>query len=230
MWPPPLVVYLAASHDQQTANALASMPVLLSYAYGEQPFLDKGFQQAFGRVLLDCGAYSELTQGEKKKVDVEAYKEWAEAWRETADAIAGVDNVAGNWRKSMKNYKKIPFSFPTMHTTDPKELLPELVAMAQERKTWLGISVSAEKGKKNFVRWVCDNVPEGLHLHGWALRGYTHIRRLNSVDSTGWLREAMALRTNPQTAHLNMVECLDVVIKRYQRWARTIKKPAASLF
>lgn len=76
---------------------------------------------------------------------------------------------------------------------------------------------------------VCDSVPEGLHIHGWALREFSYIRRINSVDSTGWVREAMALRTNPQTAHLNLGECIEVVVKRYQRFKRTIQRAPATL-
>ena len=66
-------------------------------------------------------------------------------------------------------------------------------------------------------------MPDDLHVHGWALRAYTHIRRLDSVDSTNWWRDAMDLRTLPALAHLTYGECLEIIVKRYQRWHRVIR-------
>ena len=49
-------VYLASPNNQLQASHLADMPVLLSYAL-YSPFLDR-YQQSFGRILIDSGAYS----------------------------------------------------------------------------------------------------------------------------------------------------------------------------
>lgn len=211
-------VYLASPNTQQQAEHCSGMAVLLSFALFK-PWMWQ-YQPSFSRILIDCGAWSVLNSG--AEIDRGAYRDFGGLWRNHADAVAGIDDIGGDWRKSMANYAAIPWTFPTIHDSDPPELLPELVAMAQERMTWLGIGlVPPREGKESFVRWVCDNVPEGLHLHGWALRRYTHIRRLNSVDSTNWWRDAMKLRQ--QLPWLTYGECLDLMVRKYQRWTRQIR-------
>ena len=213
-----LVVYLASPNTQQQAEHVSDMPVLLSYACYSN-WLDKGYQQSFGRILIDSGAYSEMNSG--KKVDVVKYAEWARSWGVTVDAWAGLDDIRGDWRRSMENYKH--GGFPTIHDSDPPELLADLVQLSVERGNWLGIGLlPPREGKERFVRWVCDNVPESLHLHGWALRRYTHVRRLDSVDSTNWWRDAMAIRQ--ALPWLTYGEALEIVVKRYQRETRVVRE------
>ncbi len=214
------MVYLASPATQQQAEHACGMPVLLSYACWS-PWLDR-YQQSFPRLLIDSGAYSEFTTGQA--VNLDAYMEWADRWHGHADAIAGLDDISGDWRKSMRNYEQFPEGFPTIHDTDPPELLDDLVNLALRRRHWLGIGLKPPReGKEKFVRWVCDNVPDGIHVHGWALRAYTHIRRLDSTDSTNWWRDGMAIRQ--QLPWLTYGEALEIVVKRYVRWQRTIREP-----
>lgn len=223
-----MIVYLASPATQQQAEHAAGMPVLLSFAIHQKAnWLNKGYQQAFDRILIDSGAFSEFNSG--KKVSLEEYMDWSERYKARADAIAGLDDISGDWKRSVKNYERFPGGFPTFHETDPKELLPDLVSLAQERKQWLGVGLLPPRGgKENLVRWICDRIPKGIHVHGWALREYTHVRRLDSVDSTNWWRDAMALRNIPQLKHLHYGECLEIIIKRYQRWKRTLKDGSKS--
>lgn len=213
-------VYLASPNTQQQAEHVAGMPVLLSYAcYGQ--WLDKGYQQSFARILIDSGAYSEFKSG--KKIDLPAYAEWSARWTSHADAVAGLDDISGDWRRSMANYAAFPGGFPTFHDTDPPELLDDLIALARERRQWLGLGLKPPReGKERWVRDTCERIPDGIHVHGWALRRYTHVRRLDSVDSTNWWRDAMALRARTGLTHLTYGECLEIVVKRYQRETRTI--------
>jgi hypothetical protein len=174
---------------------------------------------------------NKLQKGKARKIDLGAYRAWSELWRGHAEAIAGLDDILGDFKLSLANYQAIEWSFPTWHETDPLELIDDLSEMALERKTWLGIGLLPPRhGKEPIIRKALERVPEGLHVHGWALRAYTHIRRLNSVDSTNWWRDAMKLRQ--QLPWLTYGECLDLIIKRYQRWTRTIREPneSASLF
>jgi len=217
-----MIVYLASPNTQQQAEHVADMPVLLSFAcYSD--WLDR-YQATFDRVLIDSGAYSELNSG--KRIDLSEYAEWSERWVGHADAIAGLDDISGNWRRSLANYEAFPGGFPTIHDTDPPGLIDDLVQLAQERRQWIGIGIKPPReGKERWIREVCDRIPEPIHIHGWALRRYTKIRRLNSVDSTNWWRDAMKLRTIPDLAHLTYGECLELVVKRYQRWDRQIVEP-----
>lgn len=219
-------VYLASPNTQQQAEHAAEMAVLFSFAC-YSPWLDK-YQQSFRRVLIDSGAYSAFTTG--KPVDIVAYGEWAARWVGHADAIAGLDDISGDWRKSLANYEAMPLGFPTIHDSDPPELLRDLVQLARERGNWIGIGLTPPRqGKERFVRWVCDNVPEDMHVHGWALRAYSHVRRIDSMDSTNWWRDAMQLRRD--LPWLTYGETLELVIKRYQREQRIFREDTkATLF
>lgn len=212
-----MTVYLASPSNQLQANEVVDMPVLLSFALFT-PFLDK-YQHAFRRILIDSGAYSVLNTG--KKIDLSEYAEWSLRWAEHADAVAGLDDISGDWRQSLRNYEEMPNGFPTIHDSDPPELLRDLVALAQERGNWIGIGlVPPREGKQNFVRWACDNIPEGIHIHGWAMRAYTKVRRIDSVDSTNWWRDAFKVRRD--FPWLTFGESLEIIVKRYQRESRMI--------
>lgn len=69
------------------------------------------YQASFSRLLIDSGAYSELTG--KAKVDLGRYREWSQRWQGHADAVAGLDDISGDWRRSLRNYAEIPWGFPT---------------------------------------------------------------------------------------------------------------------
>ena len=110
------------------------MPVLLSFAK-YTPFLDK-YQQTYPNILIDSGAFAELNSGHK--IDGVKYKEWQCQWGH-ADAIAGLDDISGNTARSLENYTKYG-GFPTMHDTDPKSVLPELIDISREQGgNWVGI-------------------------------------------------------------------------------------------
>jgi hypothetical protein len=214
-------IYLASPAQQVQAHAANGMPVLLSFAK-YTPFLDK-YQQTYPHILIDSGAFAELNSGHK--IDGVKYKEWQRQWGH-ADAIAGLDDISGNTARSLENYTRYG-GFPTMHDTDPKSVLPELIDISREQGgNWLGIGLKPPReGKQDFIRWVLDNTPDDIHIHGWALRQYMHLSRLDSVDSTNWWRDAMDLRVIPLCKHLSYGECLDITVKRYQRESRMIQKP-----
>lgn len=220
-----MLIYLASPNTQQQVEHVAGMPVLLSYAcYSD--WLGKGYQESFARILIDSGAYSEFSSG--KKIDLSAYADWSQRWVGHADAIAGLDDIAGDWRRSLRNYEAFSLGFPTFHETDPPKLLDDLVTLAWERGRWIGLGLLPPRdGKERWVRAALDRIPDGLHVHGWAMRRYTHCRRIDSVDSTNWWRDAMKLRTMNELSHLTYGECLDIVVKRYQRWERRITEPKA---
>lgn len=218
------MIYLASPGNQQQAEHVIDMPVLLSFGLYD-PFLDK-YQHAFSRILIDSGAYSVLNSGET--IDIEEYAEWSLRWQGHADAVAGLDDIAGDWRKSIANYEAMPNGFPTIHDSDPPEILKDLIPMAQERGGWLGVGLlPPRQGKERFIRWVCDNVPDDIHIHGWALRSYSHVRRIDSIDSTNWWRDAMKYRRD--LPWLTYGEALEIVVKRYQRERRMFVEDSQSV-
>src|SRR5882724_10499639 len=104
-----MITYLASPNSQQQAEHCSGMPVLLSYAcFGKWMHQ---YQMSFSRILIDSGAFSVLNSG--KRVDIYQYKDWSRQWMGHADAIAGLDSIRGDWKRSLRNYGKIPWSFPT---------------------------------------------------------------------------------------------------------------------
>lgn len=202
------------------ADYLRDMPVLLSF--GIYPKWCDDYLQSFDRILIDSGAFSEFNSG--KKVDGKAYKDWCSRWQETShvDAIAGLDDIRGDWRKSLKNYEAFG-GFPTMHETDPPELLNDLIPIARERGNWLGIGfLPPRAGKWDWLNRTIDRVPDDLHIHIWAGGEYCGHPRCDSADSTNWFRDAWAYRND--LPFLTPAECVELVVKRYQRERRKVVK------
>lgn len=209
-----LDVYLSHPGNQLQAHMVSGLPVLVSFA-NVSKWLEE-YICSFGKLLIDSGAFSVLSSG--RKVDLVEYKEWSSRCRDRAEAIAGLDDIEGNWRMSLRNYEKIPWSFPTYHDTDPPELLDDLIDMARERGKWIGVGVLPPRGgKETWVRETLEKIPDDLHVHGWALAQYRHIRGFSSLDSTSWFRRAMQIKQSQWCSHLTYAECLEIEVKSYRR-------------
>lgn len=218
--------YLGTPGNALQAHAALGMPVLVSYGAARKlgPWLSD-FARGWERLLIDSGAYSEL--GGAEPVDIDAYFEFTRRFP-WADAVAGLDDIRGDWRRSMKNYAR--GGFPTFHDTDPPELLDDLIPLARERGGWLGIGLLPPRtGREAWLRRTLERIPDDIHVHGWALGAYDHLARLDSIDSTNWWRDSQKILTHPNTAHLTPGEALEIVVKRYQRRARVMTEPDAQL-
>lgn len=212
-------VFLASPNNQLQAHAANGMPVLISFALWNEWMGD--YTPSYEKLLIDSGAFSEFSTGEK--IDINEYMDWAERWRDQAVAIAGLDSIEGDWRQSLDNYEKFKRGFPTFHESDPPGLLNDLISMSKERNQWLGIGlIPPRQGKYKWMKETLEKIPEGIHVHGWACRAYTNFSRIDSVDSTNWWRDAYALKIDGKLKHLTYGECLEIIIKRYQRWDRKI--------
>ena len=214
----PLRVYLASPANQLQAHIVREMPVLMSFAVAKHHtgrWLDHALP-SFSRLLIDSGAYSELSG--RVTIDLDEYLEWAAriTW---ADAFAGLDDISGDWKRSLSNYER--GGFPTFHDSDPDELLPDLIDLARARGGWIGLGlIPPRQGKERWLRETLDRIPDELHVHGWALRLYAHLSRLDSIDSTNWLRDAMKLSAHPLLTHLTLGETLEIIAARYRRIGR----------
>ena len=209
-------IFLASPNSQMQAASVCDMPVLLSYAMRKTTgkWIER-YITSFSHLLIDSGANSELTTGQK--IDGQAYVDWADKWRVMADAVAGLDDISGDWQRSLRNYEQFG-GFPTYHDTDPPELLDDLLPIAFERGNWLGIGLLPPRtNREDWLIRTLDRIPSHVHLHGWALRRYAHLRRFNSMDSTNWWRDALQLSSVKEIEHLTPAECLDIIVKRYKR-------------
>lgn len=214
-------VYLSSPNTQQQAHAANGMPVLLSFPIASPKIWLHRYLPSFDRILIDSGAFSEFNSG--KVVDLAAYAEWSQEMmtRPNVDAAACLDDIRGDWRRGLKNWEAMPWTFPVLHDSDPPEALD---AILERTPAWLGLGmVPPRRG----ARWLGETLaalreraPQ-IHVHGFALRG--HIGALMrhagpiSVDSTNWIFDVRAMLTNRLTAHLTPAECLDIIVKRYRR-------------
>lgn len=218
-----MTVYLGSPGSQMHADYCSGMPVLLSYAVYPKGGWIEDYAPSFSRIMIDSGAFSEMNSG--KAIDGAAYKDWQERWKGKVDAIAGLDDIRGDWKKSLANYKAFG-GFPTFHDSDPDELLDQLVAISREQgNNWIGLGlVPPRTGKEVWIRRACERIPDDLHVHGWALRAYTHVARLDSVDSTNWFRDSWQVKN--WLPYLTGGECVEIIIKRYQRETRMTREKA----
>jgi hypothetical protein len=225
-------VYTSSPRNQLQMHLLNDMPVLMSYALKTPVWAQ--YAPAWGRILIDSGAYSALNPN-NPAVDIATYIGWAAQWH-WADAVAGLDDIRGDWRLSLKNYERFPKGFPTYHPgADPPELLDELIPMARERGGWIGVGLvpndaGSRAGQETNVREALDRLADSdLHVHGWALGQYLHLPGIHSFDSTTPLRQAMALRARGGCAHLTYGECIEIEVKRLQRQRRMPKSDSLQI-
>ena len=197
------------------AHMAENMPVLVSFAQ-KRTAVERSYMDTFSHLLLDSGAYSEHNSG--VSIDIGAYVEWTKRWP-WAVAWAGLDDINGDWRRSLKNYKA--GGFPTLHDTDPPELLDELIPMARERGGWIGLGLKPPRHRKEaFLRSALDRMPADLHVHGWACGAYSHLQRFDSVDSFNWILDIPMILNHSNTKHLTPAEALEIIVKRYRRMGR----------
>lgn len=203
------------------ADYLRGMPVLVSFA-SVKPWMDD-LIPSYDQLLIDSGAYSELTGN--AKVDLSAYADWAQQWP-AADAVAALDDIRGDWERGLENWRRHPWMFPTYHNSDPEEALEVIL---RERPRWIGLGMVPPRNKREWLLRTLERIPAGIHVHGWALRAYAWHPRLDSVDSTNWFRDALDLNALPLCRHLTPGECVEIVVKRYRREGRMKARAGDSL-
>lgn len=204
-------IYLASPGSQLHADALRDQPVLLSYGASlKHPWWPRWIQ-SYERILLDSGAFSE--HNSSMKIDLPAYLDWVQEFP-AIDAYAGLDDISGDWRRSLENYKA--GGFPTFHDTDPEELLDDLIPMARERGGWIGIGLKPPRTQReDWLRRTLERIPDDLHVHGWAMVAYAYLPRFDSMDSTHWWREA--LKYCGWMPWLTHGEALEISVKKLRR-------------
>lgn len=210
--------YLGSPGNQLQAHAARDQTVLVSFAVWQKfkPLSD--WMPSFKSVLLDSGAYSELNSG--KVINLDDYLAWRAdfPW---ADAWAGLDDISGNFSRSLRNYER--GGFPTIHNTDPDGALEDLIPIARERGGWLGVGLKPPR--TNCDLWLYETlpkIPDDLHVHGFAMGAYTHHERIDSIDSTHWWNEAMKYRT--RMPWLTYGETLEIAVKKTVRVPRMVVK------
>lgn len=220
-------IYFSSPSTQTHAAALKGRRVLLSYAM-RQKVVYRDHVPTFRRVLLDSGAWSAFTTG--KKVELAAYIDWALPLLGLPHVVAaaGLDDLSGDWRQSLRNYQAFPRGFPTFHVSDPAGLLDDLLAICRERKLWLGLGMcgrqqSIDRDKERWLRDALGRIPGDVHVHGWALTRYAHVGGMHSTDTTRWLWLAQSIQAHHHTSQLTTAEAIGVAVKQILRLPRGLK-------
>ena len=204
-------VYLASPNSQLQAHVANDMPVLLSFGIWS-PWM-RDYARTYSHLLIDSGAYSVHNSG--IDLDIIEYRDWHQQFDGHADAIAGLDDIGGDWKKSMTNYER-GGGCPTFHETDPPELLDDLVPLAACRGNWIGIGLKPPRHRKrSWLRETIERIPDDMHIHGWAMRQYSDLAGWDSMDSTNWWRDGFQIKN--LLPYLTYGECLEIIVKRYQR-------------
>ncbi|PCJ07789.1 MAG: hypothetical protein COB10_12025 [Planctomycetota bacterium] len=213
-------MYFSSPGSQLHAAACKGRRVLLSFATWS-PWIDQ-YIPSFKSIMLDSGAFSTLNSG--VKISLPEYIEWVARYP-FCDSWAGLDDISGDFNASLTNYTH--GGFPTYHTTDPPELLPQLISIAKQMPVngnhWIGIGMLPPR--TGFGTWLRETLEqlddEPLHVHGWALGSYLHEERLDSYDSTNWFRDAFQIRS--KLPWLTYAEALDISILRLERRQRIVE-------
>lgn len=208
--------YVGTPGNQFQAHLLIDKPCLISFAHArKKTWLTKnGYADAFSHLLVDSGAYSEMTLG--VAIDGYEYVDYVQSLSRVT-AWAGIDDISGDWRRSIDNYQKFG-GFPTIHDTDPIELLDDLIPMAREGQGWIGVGLEPPRqGKQEKVREILDRMPSDLHVHGWALGRYRRMSdRWDSMDSVHAWFEFGKIR-NALGPWLTPTEAMELAVKKVER-------------
>lgn len=209
-------LYLSCAQTSMQCDHLQGHPVLVSFV--TCPKHAFRYQHAFARLLINAGI-----REDGKRVDLSEYEEWAGTWGEHTDAVAGLWDE--NRKRALKNYSKFARGFPTFSMMDPPEMLKDLIDIARERQGWIGLRIDttdAEEGIEDWLRETLKHVPEGFHVHCWGRPKYSNIRRIDSFDTSLWVKTHMAI--HQQMPFLTPAEAMEVAIKKIIRQRRMLKR------
>ncbi len=206
--------FLSSPNTQAQASLLEGWDALISYGVARRKTWVREYLRSFRNILIDSGAYSVMNSG--KVLDVDEYAEWASnvMLEGNVVAVAALDDIKGRSELTYANWMKYPWMFPTYHDSDPEDFLDEILS---HNPAWLGLGMVPPRINVPWLRSTLDRIPEGTHVHGWALGSFSHLQRLDSADSTGWILDVRKLKESSLTCHLTTQEQLEIVVKRFKR-------------
>lgn len=215
-------VYFAGVNQSHFCEAFAGLDVLESFA-DIRPVMDR-YRPTFASMVLDCGAYTELTSG--KPIDLGSYSDFCLEHGAGYEWVASLDSIGGGPAANVANWQAmlargVHGAMPTFHQGEPLELLRDY---CRETKR---IGLGFQRPIKSAREWLASCfavIPPGVQVHGWAMTAYTDLP-FASVDSTTWLWEMKALQgAHGQGAEalrcLTTGELIAIVQKKYQRQAK----------
>ena len=223
-----MLVYLASPTTQLHADCMAGQPVLESFAIAATKSWMDRYRPTFSHVMLDSGAYSEMTSG--KPVDLGAYVAFCQAHAAGYDEIVNLDVISGDVGERVdagqRNLQTMRDSgldpMPVFHQGEPWSVLEDLAACG---RVGLGLQ-RPMRGVEAFLDECFSRVGKA-RVHGFALANARWTKRYPffSVDSATWVHEMNALcsvkgQGADVLACLTPAELLRMVVKKYERLPR----------
>lgn len=221
-----MIVYFAGVNQIHFCERFMGRHVLESFA-DVRPLFGR-YRATFASMVLDCGAYSELTTG--VSIDLGEYAAFCEAHGDFYEWVASVDSIRGGVSENLSNWRTLMDrdidAMPTFHQGEPISLIREYCSDSSR----LGLGFQRPiKNERAFLDEAFAHIPPHVRVHGWAMTNYTASYPFASVDSTSWLHELKALRVTQTTqqgepfAHLTDGELIEIIQKRYDRLPRMKK-------
>lgn len=214
------------------AHAANGMDVLLSFPIVKSNHWIERYIPSFRAVLFDSGAFSELNSG--KQVCIREYSDFKYRMQEQIGNVvawACLDDISGDWKKGIANWRAMPGTFPVFHDTDPPELLSDMLSECARRScTWIGLGMKPPRRSEHWLRQTLDRIERfdaSMHVHCFAMGKFAPTVNTypgtKSIDSTNWFRDVLKYAESPLTRHLTPAEQLEIIVKRYQRKEHTQK-------
>lgn len=228
-------IYFAGMNGARLAAVLEGEDVLISYAdivrrpgvWADEirPRLER---RAFRSVILDSGAFTELTERKRGKknplhVDVEAYGRFALEHRELFDEIVTLDDIEGDVARTRRNTDYLEGLglrvVPVFHQGEAWDVLEDYV----DRYDRIGLGVqrtssgSPAAGAFDWTREALERIPSSVSVHGFGMTRYAkRLPRMATTDSTTWIAEFRALQKADDRTHY----CRHRLVRDLDAWGR----------
>lgn len=217
--------HFAGLNTAQFARVLEGQDVLISYAdivrrpgVWQKDILPRLQSEAYGSVILDSGAFTELTDKARnvkraKKglpplpvfhCDVYAYAKFCRTYGHLFNQIVTLDDISGDLARTWKNTAVLEAAgiqaVPVFHGTEPWEVLEHYVA--KYPKIGLGFArrgntILGDQGDGlSPTEWLAEcfrRIPSSVQVHGFGQTGYADLHPFATVDSTSWISEYLSV-------------------------------------
>lgn len=237
------ILYFAGLNTAPFAQALEGRFVLVSYAdvirrpgVWKNEILPRlkghthsGCDRTY-RAVLDSGAYTELSTPDFH-VDIRKYARFAREHRKLFDVVVNLDDIRGNVRRSARNLRILQDhgldALPVYHQGEPWRLLERMVA----QHPYIGVGFQRPiRGARDFLTEFFERAGD-VRVHGFGMTRWASEFPFYSADSTTWIAEFRALKTDTRgrlgryLRQLGVVPRARLVLESYEhgrtdRWTK----------
>jgi hypothetical protein len=212
--------HFAGLNTASFAAALEGRPVLVSYAdVIERPgvwareILPRLEAGAYSSVILDSGAFSELTRPDFH-VDLDAYGAFALEHAELFDLVVNLDDIGGDLERTWRNQAALEALgldvLPVYHGREPWCVLEHYAA----RYDYVGLGFARDRGRiakdqgqgldpEAWLAAAFALIGDRAEVHGFGMTRHAEAFPFTTTDSTTWIAELCAIRRDATVDELD---------------------------